>query len=296
MRRYVIALASLLVPMAAGAQADTSFVPRELATALVSTTDYSSSRARIVVGTFPTPEMAGMIPRGGRVLGGLVHEDRRGNANRFTGVVAFRESPDSVATLVEERMTQAGMRQPDINTGMGWRGGFMPAAVLGTGRERPLMFCADSTSVTAIVTEYATGSLLRLTTQRSIRNTICEVRSVRVTGMISDRPDRIELPTLRAPKGAVGGPTGAGGGGARQASSAQYTARETVPELLAHFASQLQEQGWTLGKRIGDDDIGVLTARKVDKGEAQFLTLTDFLSGARQHELELSVLAPSRRP
>jgi hypothetical protein len=296
MRTLAILCATLFLPAFAAAQADTSVVPRELATALVSTADYSSSRARIVVGTLPTPEMAGMLPRGGRVLGGLVHEDRRGNANRFTGIVSFRESPDSVATLVEQWMTQLGLEPPNMSSSMGWRGGFMPAATMGVGRERPLMFCGDSASVTAIVTEYAAGSLLRLTTQTSLRNTICEARSVRVTGMISDRPDRIELPSLRAPKGSVGGPTGAGGGGARQGSSAQYTARETVAELLAHFASQLQEQGWTLGKRIGDDDIGVLTARKVEKGEAQFLTLTDFLSGPRQHELELSVLAPSRRP
>lgn len=296
MRSYVIAFASLVFPMAAGAQADTAFVPRELATALVSTTDYSSSRARIVVGAFPTPVMASLVPPRGRVLGGLVHEDRRGNATRFTGLVSFLESPDSVATLFEQRMAQAGMEPPAMASSMGGRGGFASAAIIGIGRERPLMFCADSASVTASVTEYSTGSLLRITTQTSTRNTICDMqRSARVTGMIGG-PDRIELPTLRPPRGAAGGPGGGGGSGTRQSSSAQYIARESVAELIAHFAPQLQEQGWTLGKRIVDDDIGLLTARKVEKGEAQFLMLTDYLTGPRQHDLELSVVVPSRRP
>jgi len=295
MRVSAIVILALGLSASAQGQSDTGVVPRELATALVSTSDYSSSRARIVVGSFPTPEMASMTPRGGRVLGGLVHEDRRGNANRFTGIVSFRESPDSLATLFEQRMTQAGMEPPDLGSRMGGRGGFAAAAIIGTGRERPLMFCSDSAFVTAAVTEDATGSLLRITTQTSTRNTVCDMqRAVRMTGMIGG-PERIELPTLRPPTGAVGGPGGGGGSGHRQYSSAQFTARETVSELLTHFAPQLQAQGWTLGKRIVDDDIGMLTARKVEKGEALFLTLTDYLTGQRQHDLELSVIVPSRR-
>jgi hypothetical protein len=303
MRPYVIALASLAVPIAAGAQADTNFVPRELATALVSTTDYSSSRARIVVGTFPTPEMAGMVPRGGRVLGGLVHEDRRGKANRFTGILAYRESPDSIATLLEQQVGRVGLRSPAMEGLYAPGGGFLPAGSDAVGRERPLMFCGDSVSVTAMVNEYASGSLLRLTTSGSTQNTICDMRrnaELRVTAM--SRAERIVLPTLRPPAGATGNPSGrsssssSSGELSRQGSSAWYAARQTAAEMVDHFARQLTEQGWTLGKRIAEDSVALLVARKTEKGEVLHLLLTDHITNARDHALEVSVMAPNRRP
>ena len=294
--RVALVLTGLAVPMvAAAAQSDTSAVPRELATALVSTADYSSSRARIVVGAFPTPEMARMIPRGGRVLGGLVHEDRRGNANRFTGIVIFAESPDSVAMLFEDRMIRAGWEAPPMSGFGSQMGGFVAAGTgAGVGRERPLMFCSDSGFTSAQITEYASGSLLRLTLSTSTRNTFCDRdRSAPQSRMMMER---IEMPTLRPPSGSSGNGRGTGSSMERADATAQYLSPRNVQEMLAYFGPQLSEQGWTVEKRTGDEEVGLMTARKVVKGDTHFLLITDHMTTPRQHELSMSVRVPSRRP
>ena len=176
-------------------------------------------------------------------------------------------------------------------------GGFMPTGMAGVGRERPLIFCSDSTYVTATVNEYETGSLLRLTTTNTTRNSICDAQryaQVRVTGAVNS--ERIVLPTLRPPVGATGNPEGSSGGMNRRSSSAFYIARQSAAEMIDHFASQLTEQGWTLGKRMAEENMAMLVARKTEKGEVQHLLLTDHVVESRQHMLDVSVSVPSRRP
>jgi hypothetical protein len=66
--------------------------------------------------------------------------------------------------------------------------------------------------------------------------------------------------------------------------------------MIDHFASQLTEQGWTLGKRMAEEIMAMLVARKTEKGEVQHLLLTDHVVEVRQHMLDVSVSVPSRRP
>ena len=296
MRALLVLIAGLLATVQVQAQSDTAAIPRELATALVSTADYSSSRARIVVGTFPTPAMARLVPRGGRVLGGLVHEDRRGNANRFTGLLVFTESPDSVATLFEERLIRAGWEAPAMNGFGSQMGGFVSAGSgSGTGRERPLMFCSDSAATTAQLIEYASGSLLRLTLSNTTRNSICD-RDHTAAPQSRMMMERIEMPTLRPPTGSSGNGRGTGSSMDRADATAHYSSSRNAQEMLAYFGPQLSEQGWTVEKRVGDEDAGLLTGRKTVKGETHFLLITDHMMASRQHELSMSVRVPSRRP
>jgi hypothetical protein len=266
-------------------------VPRELASALIAFSDYSAARPLIIVGRVPANHLAALVPRGASVLGGTISPERRGDGGRTTTILAMPETPDSAIALLLAQFARTGW-SPAPMPDYGARGGF----ALGPAMEgRQFNYCSDSSSVFGSVVEGANrSSVIRLMTTGTLRNTLCDPDG---RAFMRDRMEIIVLPTLRPPPGTTGGSMGScGGGGDSREANARLESSMSAATMIAHFAPQLQQQGWTLGNRVSDDNLTVLTARKTDdKGEPMFLTLTDSRFTARDHELVLRVSIPSRR-
>jgi hypothetical protein len=293
MRRYNPLVLISLLPALLGAQRpDTSMVPRELANALVGFNDPFGGRAEIVVGRVPADYVAALVPSNAQVLGGMSIPSARGVASRATTVLTMTQSPDTAFAALQAHLSRAGFRPaPAMEMGGGTGEGFVSlSSPMGRGMPGLMLnYCSDSSSAYGTVVDRSTrGSLVRLMTTGSLRNTICDPERAQM-GMRRYMEDRIRLPTLRPPPGTFGGSGGSGSSGDSRESHARYTSGIRAPDMIAHFIPQLEEQGWQLVRRAGDVDITVVTARKTEKGEQLYLVLTDYVWEPRQHEISLRV-------
>jgi len=292
-RRLILPSFTVLLAGSMHAQrADTTMVPRELASALIAFSDYSAARPSIIVGRVPAANVSSLVPRGATVLGGMTSPDRRGDAGRTTTILTMPETPDSALVLLLAHFERSGWRPAPLPD-FGGQGGFVAIGPVMEGRH--FNYCSDSSSVYGSAVEGVNRSaVIRLMTTRSLRNSPCDPDR---RAFMRDRMELIALPTLRPPPGATsGGSMGSGGGSDSRESHARLQSGLSAADMIAHFAPQLQQQGWTLGNRASDGDVTVLTARKTDeKGEPMFLTLTDNRFTAREHEVVVRVSIPSRQ-
>lgn len=206
--RFALVLLTLLFPLTLGAQrADTTMVPRELVAALIAFSDYSGNLPEIVVGRVPAGNVSPLVPRGAAVLGGVTYGGRR-DGGRSTTILSMMETPDSALALVQAQIERAGWKLAPLPD-MGGREGF---AIGPTMPGRMVTYCSDSASVyTSIVEGANRGSIVRLMSTPSLRNTMCDPDRRRL--MRGRMEDMIRLPTLRPPPGSSGGSMGSGGGG-----------------------------------------------------------------------------------
>ncbi|MGH7679253.1 MAG: hypothetical protein ACRENU_12350 [Gemmatimonadaceae bacterium] len=293
-------ISALALPVVLSAQRpDITVVPMELARVLVTFGEIGVEReAEIVVGRVAGAGHAALIPRGARVLGGVIYSTRR--FPRAVTYLTMTESPDSALVVLGKALEVAGYKAaPTFEDIRGERGGFVSssssgALSLGRGMGSIINYCGDSSSVTAAVTDGDNrGSLARITSG-SVRNSMCDPQ-MRSRMQMGSRMDEIEMPTLRPPAGATGGPQGSSGGGDSRSTYARLQSSLSAAEMIDHFAPQLREQGWTLVNRATDGDLSVQTARRANKdGEAIHLSLAAVRYGQREQEVTLRVWMRSR--
>jgi hypothetical protein len=291
-RHFATAIALALPLTLAAQQPDAAPVPRELALALLGFAEYSQSKPTITIGMAPVAYVTAAIPRMARVLGGARYPSRRGENERSTTILVMRETPDSALAIMSAHLERAGWRPPPApdwdNQGFALIGPTMPGHIIS--------YCGDSSVITAsIVDDDGNGSIVRLGSHRPLRNTMCDPE-FRERFMSRGGRDGVRLPTLRPPSGASGVGGGSCGGGDSRSANAEMQSLLSAADMVAHYAAQLREQGWTLGNRATEGDLSVQTARRTDEnGLDLFLTLTDVRIGQRDHSLTLRVFTPSRR-
>lgn len=290
--RFVVPL--LLLPASLQAQRpDTTTIPMELARALVTFSEFGSEgAAEIVVGRVAAAGLAALVPKGARVLGGVIYPSRR-NPRAIT-ILTMTERPDSTLVLIGKTLEGAGYRTaPTFESIRGERGGFVSSSYsaisIGRGAGSFINYCSDSSSVTAGVTDGDNrGSLVRITSA-SLRNSMCDPE-MRSRMQMGSRREMIELPTLSPPAGATGGGRGSSGSDDSRETSARLQSSLSAAEMIDHFAPQLREQGWTLVNRATDGDLSVQTARRANKdGEPVHLSLVGVRYAQREHEVTLRV-------
>lgn len=293
--RICIALALAVVPVTLSAQRpDTTMIPRALANALISLSDFMGGRdPQIVVGRVPEERLTAVVPPSARVLGGVTYPNQRNS--RTTTILLMPESPDSALVLVGAKLESAGYKPaPTFESMSGGSGGLV--MVGGPSMGSALNYCSDSASINASVTEGQNrGATVRLISTRSQRYTMCDV-AMRDRMRGADLMETIELPTLRPPTGVTTGPVGSSGGSGSRESHAELQSSLGAAEMIDHFATQIREQGWTLSNRATDGDLSVQSARRTDqKGEALYLMVSDYRYGPRTHLVTLRVWTEQSR-
>lgn len=295
--RTLTVLFAFLALDAAGAQLfvrDTTPVPRDLALALITAQSFDGSTPTLVVGRLPDSSVAPLVPRGARVLGGLTFGQRRGPGTNHTTVLEVPETPDSIMNVLEATLERLGWRPPPIMIADEQRGGFVVGhqASYGPAGASSLMFCKDSGFLTVSATGAGHVSIVRLMVNAEMMG-ICD----RNRNFMMRQMAMLELPTLRPPAGttAMGGGGGGGGMGSREMST-QLRSRLTAAEMVAHFAPQLEEQGWKIASRIEQPDLSVVTAKKpAENGATLQLILVDSRFDVRSHHASVRVWNPAMR-
>lgn len=247
--RYVIAVTGCLAGSTiAAAQLparDTTAIPRDLAAALITYT-YGVYDPTFVIGRLPNPGIAPLIPPGARILGGMTRGGRRGGGENSTTILEVRETPDSILNVIEVTLERLGWRRPPMTMGRGrGEGGFVSReTMVGPRHAMSFAFCSDSSYITVSATPAGQLSFVRLVTS-SDAPMMCDERRGRMMPQAV-----VELPTLVPPPGAstVGG-HGSGGSDDSAESAVELSSRLSAADMVAHFAMQLEQQGWTLGAR-----------------------------------------------
>ena len=297
MRTLTVLFASLAALDAAGAQLflrDTTPVPRDLANALIAAHSFDGSLPNIVVGRLPDSSMAPLVPRSARILGGLTFGQRRGPGTSHTTVLEVPETPDSIMNVLEATLEQLGWRPPPAMAEHEMRGGFVVshAVSIGPPGASSLVFCKDSGLLSVSATGAGHVTIVRLMVNAEMMG-MCD----RNQSFMMRQMAMLELPTLRPPPGttSMGGHGGGGGMGSREMST-QLRSRLTAAEMVAHFAPQLEEQGWKIAHRIEQPDLSVVTAKKpAENGATLQLILVDSRYDVRSHHASVRVWNPSMR-
>ena len=296
MRQLIAAVGLFVAPAALAAQfpaRDTTPVPRELAVALIQ--QYGGANPTIVVGRLPDSSLAPVVPSGARILGGIASGGRRGPGGTSTTILEVTETPDSILNVIESTLERLEWRRPPMMRDPGERGGFVMSSfpVMFGGRgTMSVAFCSDSALLTATASGAFDVSIVRLMLNSEARG-MCDERQ----DVAWRRMQMLELPTLRPPPGAspTGGHGSSGGNDYRE-TSVQLGTRLSAAEVMAHFAPQLEEQGWTLGKRVSEPEVSLLTATKrAENGDTLHLLLVDGKSDTRSHHASLRVWNPAAR-
>jgi hypothetical protein len=292
MRFASVVLGSLATAAVAAAQApvrDTTPIPRDLALALIGST-FGRSEPALVIGRLPNPAMAALIPPGARVLGGISHGGRRRSGENNTTILEVRETPDSIINVLESTFERLGWRRPTMIADPAERGGFVTRTIIGGGPfgGTSVGFCSDSSFVTATATPAGHVTIVRLMAMDE--GFMCDERRSAMHRFV-----QIELPRLVPPPGAssIGGGGSSGSDNTRE-TSVELSSRFTAAEMVAHFAPQLETQGWTLGATVNQPDIAVVTAKKrAENGDTLNLVLLDSRFDVRSHHTSVRVWGPS---
>jgi hypothetical protein len=293
MRFVSVVLGSLAASAVAAAQApvrDTTPIPRDLALALIGAT-FGYSEPALVIGRLPNPAMAPLIPPGARILGGLSHGGRRRSGENNTTIIEVRETPDSIMNVLESTFERLGWRRPAMIADPAERGGFVTRTIIGGPFGGTTVgFCSDSSFVTATATPAGHVTIVRLSAMDA--TFMCDERRNEMR-----RFAMLELPRLVPPPGAssIGGGGSSGSDNTRE-TSVELSSRLTAAEMIAHFAPQLETQGWTLGATVNQPDIAVVTAKKrVENGDTLNLVLLDSRFDVRSHHTSVRVWNPNAR-
>lgn len=297
MRHLIVAIGLFVTPVVAAAQfpaRDTTPVPRDLAVALLQHTFFGSANPTIVVGQLPDSSVAPLVPPGARILGGIAHGSRRTPGGNSTTILEVPETPDSIMNVIESTLERLGWRRPPMMRDSGERGGFVTRSfpMAYGGSMMSVAFCSDSGLLSASASGAGDVSIVRLTLNSEAVH-MCDERQ----NVAMRRMEMLELPTLRPPPGAnpVGGHGSSGGSDYRE-TSVQLSSRLSAAEVIAHFAPQLEEQGWKVVNRVSQPEVGLVTATKrAENGDTLHLLLVDGKFDTRSHHASLRVWNPAAR-
>src|SRR5688572_14904821 len=196
--------------------------------------------------------------------------------------------------VLEATLERLGWHPPPAMAADYQSGGFVVshAASFGPPGGASLLFCKDSGFLTVSATGAGHVTIVRLMVNAEMMGVCDANRNVMIRQMAM-----LELPTLRPPTGttAMGGHGGGGGMGSRE-MSIQLRSRLTAAEMVAHFAPQLEEQGWKIANRIEQPDLSVVTAKKpAENGATLQLILLDSRYDVRSHHASVRVWNPAMR-
>lgn len=244
-------------------------VPRELVVAIIGGSRMTGPVPELFVGRLPDGFPAELLPpKPLDILGGVRYPAQMPFGTRTTTIAVIRSNPDSALAAMHTAWVRSGWQHP--YSGNPAMGGFITSPVT-----RPnLFYCTDSAFLTASTTPRAAGgSYVRVDLTTGQRSTPCSPQPVRP---LPQYPD-IRMPTLVAPLGVkLSDNASSGSGWAREASTILETDMSPA-ELVAHYANQLTEQGWTLSAPATTSNAVLQTAEKKDsKGGAQLGILSAY--------------------
>src|SRR5437763_698519 len=172
------------------------------------------------------------------LLGSVRYGAPPGRGSRTTVIGIIKNDPDSALAALKRAWQAGGLREPSRGPSPG---GFVPAPAT-----RPLMFCSDSSTLTAFVsTRTAGGDYLRLDLASGQGPTPCAMEAMRPRP--SPTPD-FSFPALVAPSGARSLNTSMGGLMYGREASVLLETDMTPAQLISHYSAQLKSAGWTLGE------------------------------------------------
>ena len=237
-------------------------IPTELARALVlGPFGEGTGSVRFFVGAPPGALPAGLaLPSGARIVGGQAF--RRGT----TTVVAVNGPSATVVDSLRASLGRAGWTTAQMEP----QRGFIMTGPRGGGA----VLCRDSAIVMIFAAGGAKGSSYLTVSHRARdRYDACAQRPA------DDRFTRdLDVPPLQPPTGArtVGG--GTGGGNGDLYASIRVETSLTPDALVAHYARQLGEAGWTLGAALAGKDLAIVPLEARDSRGQQWRGMISALS------------------
>jgi hypothetical protein len=245
-RRTTFMLAATAVLAAGGpARAQNDAVPMELIRLLMAA---GHTMPDIVVGRMPTGFPEGVVPAGARVVGGA------SGGYGTTAVVAVAQPAREAEAALRQALATAGWTDANRER---QQSGFISSS-----QELPTIFCRGETALNiAALPRDGGGSYLRLAQYSPQQGySPCEQEQL--------RPNRgnSHVPALVGPPGArvhgMGTSTSFPEGS--ESTRGRVTTSMTPAQLLAHYAPQLQQAGWTPSPPVAGPDAGTQTFRTRD--------------------------------
>ncbi len=279
-RRMLPCITMLLALLAlpAGARAQDGDVPRELALALL---DHRGVSVQLLEGRAPDGFPAAALPPGARILGAVVY----GRESRVVAVVPAE--PAAALAAMAERMHAAGWRSaPDRSQGYG--------VFVQSGAADPNTFCGEGDVYISAVAgaRREGGSQLHLFSAADTRYSPCRAPEEPRVVSSPEHP----RPKLVLPPGARYREAGSSGGDAYRDHHALIETAMGPAELVAHFAAQLREQGWTLRQPpAASEEFAVQAAALRDAEGRTWIGVLTATPGREAGEMEVSFRSAGRR-
>jgi hypothetical protein len=282
-RARTLPLAGLLLTLAAlpaAAQQRDEMVPRELVMTLLGSSG-SSSGPELLVGRLPADFPAALAPAGARVVGSL---SRRGEQ---TVVFALPQPCPEAAAAYRRTVEGAGWTGPP-SSGMIEPQGFLPPA-MGTAGPSSLFCQGERILHFGTFPREGGGSYLRLTFHSAIEHSPCSRQMAR--GPESYWRE-FPVPALHAPENVEfrgGGMSGAGDD--FRETGARVGTPMPPAELLAHYAAQLRQAGWTPAGTSAGEGVALQTfVRRDASGQSWHAVLSAVaLPGSDKRDLSLRI-------
>jgi hypothetical protein len=203
----------------------------------------------LVVGGLPAALVDEVpLPSGGRLVGSQL-TSHEGRLSELQVVLDVRGSPAEALSAYDRELRERGWDPAEDLLGPMHHGGFVSGGagdtrMLRRGGQGPILWVAAGT-----IDETLTDLRLRLDWQMPRH---LEERG----GPGMQLPSLNRMPRLHPPKGVAMEPRGDAGGLGWFSSQGQVGTDLSVPELEAHFASQLVEAGWTRVSGRADEVLG----------------------------------------
>jgi hypothetical protein len=236
----------------------------------------------LVVGGLPAALVDEVpLPSGGRLVGSQL-TSHQGRLSELQVVLDVRGSTAEALRACERELRERGWDPVEDLPGPMHHGGFVSGAagdtrMLRRGGQGPILWVAAGT-----IDETLTDLRVRLDWQMPRH---LEERGGR--GM--QLPSLNRMPRLHPPKGVAMEPRGGAGGVGWFSSQGQVGTDLSVPELEAHFASQLVEAGWTRVSGRADEVLGWSSWSLPGEGEWGGLLIVLAAFGTRERSLILRV-------
>jgi len=209
-------------------------------------------RGEVLLGRIPDGSpLAGAIPSDARIIGSV--ERALGGANT-TVLLGMSGGEAAVVQRLRGALTEAGWTS--LERQLPERGGF---TMVHMGSQYSV-FCGEDGHVMLTTSEGQPGEVrVQLTHTRAGEGSPCELPR-------ADRAMDSPLPALSGPQGSRMHGGGMSSSGNRHfSSSASFDTTLPVSELTAHFAAQIESQGWRQTSTQGDGDVAVRTFSRTDE-------------------------------
>jgi hypothetical protein len=209
-------------------------------------------RGDVLLGRIPEgSSLARVLPSDARVIGSV--ERAMGNAGT-TVVAGLSGNEEQVLQRLRGGLTEAGWTP--LERQLPERGGFTMAY---TGAQYSV-FCGDDGHIMLTTSQGQPGEVrVQLSHSPSGEGSPCELPR-------ADRAMDSPIPALSGPPGARMHGGGMSSSGNRYfATRAHYETTMPVSELTAHFAAQIENQGWQQASAQGDDVAAVRTYARTDE-------------------------------